>query len=194
MIVFTFAYRNEAQIFIRELQLLKHFNNLNLDIYAHSNMSLLITGQGIYNSVLKLSAFLAMSPQTTHVFNFGIAGKLSKSLDLNKVYPVNKVYHPGFKEYTLADFPDGINCVSSNKIVNDNQDAQSIRDFGQAVDMELWAVAMVSHFYKKKLTAAKIISDDASEKINLAAIKNRSKFYSEALFDYYRVHFNTIGT
>jgi nucleoside phosphorylase len=184
-----FAYKAEADTFIKNLNLKSLPNKQKSLIYKNSDIVLLIAGQGIFNSIIKLTEFYAEYKNIEQVYNFGIAGRLDENLNLENVYQVNMVLRPGLPKFNLGAYTNGVSCVSSDWVIGNKKEAQVMSRLGQLVDMELWGVAYVCDYYNIQLQAVKIISDDARTEVALELIKSKSKFYSEELFNYYRNNF-----
>ncbi|AHI53955.1 5'-methylthioadenosine/S-adenosylhomocysteine nucleosidase [Spiroplasma sabaudiense Ar-1343] len=65
-----------------------------LKIYKNDKTYLLITGIGLVNAALTLSAFLAIyQNEVTQIYNFGSAGSSSKNLQVFDIVVANRVYY-----------------------------------------------------------------------------------------------------
>ncbi len=161
--------------------------NKNEDLY------LLVTGEGIFETLSKVSATLAKyQNEISSVHNYGVAGALHKKLDLDQIVKVQSVClwegsRPGFKIFKINPcLAEEIKCISSMiRIVND-EDAAKLRPFSAIVDMELWGLAKACDLFKIPLESTKLISDYAGVETVCVDIKKKSLEYSQKLFDSYQ--------
>ena len=110
MQLLLFAHKNEAAAFF-------HFHQFQLitdthDLYHDGHYYLLITGEGLWDSLIKLSLALhSLAKQNisiSHMVNLGVAGSLRKDLkrfDLCQVrtsYAALTAHHPEFHSHTAS--------------------------------------------------------------------------------------------
>ena len=186
--ILTFAHFAEAQSFIEGLNL--SIDNEFSNVYKKDSLILLVTGQGIKNVNRSISEFNNhYSNEINRFFNFGIAGRLDAKLSIDKIYSIKSVCNFDGKSFNLQK-ENGVDCLTSDQMISDEKNAMELSVLGQVVDMELWAVAVIAAIHNIRLSAYKIISDDASQKIDLKDIKLKAKFYSDSLFNHYIKNYN----
>ncbi len=189
MILLTMAHKGEAKYFIKMMG----FKSVDQVLYtttdpAYDNYLLLITGEGILNTLTRIPYYLAKY-EVKEIINFGTAGALTNHLTYKDVYPVKLVY--GYNESLLFhSYPSSIpkknalTCISSDKRV-DTEDLKQILSYhAEIVDRELWAIAKVAKEYKIPYHCYKIISDYANERI-CDLVKEEALEYSKRLFTYF---------
>ena len=187
MILYHFAHRGEAKAFIAGLNLRPMIGPVE-HMYSSDEVMLIITGEGIYASLEKISAVLALFPAITKVINFGISGILNTDkASLNKIYPIASVYGFGADDSVFQSYhSEGkLDCISTHGRVTNFEMANKLRPFAELVDRELWAVARACHLFKRPFASFKLTSDMAGD-LNCLDIKNRSDEFSEKLFHFYQ--------
>ncbi len=179
------AHRGEAQQFLKDL-------DVNADksmegLYVGKNEIVLITGEGVENTLSKLSFCLGRF-SIDQVLNFGIAGSLNQQLEIDKIYNIRTSY--GFTEKVefksfQAD-THGLDCITTSKRVLKNAFASELSNFASIVDRELWAVGFACKAHNIPFFSYKLISDLAGETTNCFDIKEKALEYSLALSDFYK--------
>lgn len=181
------AHRGEAQEFIKHLPV-KADPNFN-GFYLGEDVSVLISGEGIYQVMTKLP-YLFAKYNIQSVVNFGIAGALDKELELKAIYPVQTCYAynekgPKFHSFTTQSTQANLDCVTTEQRVLTDDYANLIRPFAQIVDRELWAIGACCQEYKVPFQSYKLISDYAGAATSCFDIKKMAQEYSEALYNEY---------
>ncbi|MAX65397.1 MAG: hypothetical protein CME66_00520 [Halobacteriovoraceae bacterium] len=180
------AHRGEAQQFIQALKL-KTRNN---EFYHNHDLALLITGEGHLEVMTKLPYYIAQY-DFQEIINYGIAGALNKKLEIKTLYPIRTSYayfgnKPIFHSYPVMASTRHLDCISSDKRVLNNEDADQMSAFADLVDRELWAIGKIARQYKLPLRAYKLVSDYANEQTQCFELKNQAKEYSQIMLE----HFN----
>ena len=191
MLLLTIAHKGEAQEFIKRsfTQTADYFFP---GIYRDGEDILLLTGEGIENTILCLSSVLTyFGNKIDRVLNMGIAGALDPQLQLNQIYGIREVFHESCVIRNLPAFlcketHSKTDCVSSQAPVLKSAYAQSLVPIAAVVDTELWAIGFTCKKYDKPFKSYKLISDYAGERTNLEEIKSKSAFFSKHLFDFYK--------
>ncbi len=186
----VFAHKNEAQAFIQEL-CLKKDDSMSSLFFSNNKVGVLIIGQGLFEANYKLEVFFKHCTYSIKkIYNFGIAGRLNKTLKIDEVYPVKRVNL--FKDngcivgYPFGDVPNAKRCVSSQVPISTRNIDDTIISCGDIVDMELWAVAQFASKKNIEVCAYKLISDDPTQPLDINKIKSKSSWYSKKLFTYYK--------
>lgn len=188
MNLFVFAHLNEAQTFINRLNL-ENENIFLKNVFSKNDNLLIVTGEGIYNVLMKLTALLVLKMDLiTHIINFGIAGRLDPDLNINACYEISTVVRNN-KKYVLNSQISGISCITTDHYISSEAEAEKYFNKGQVVDMELWGIVQAAGFFNIPVHAVKLISDDTRKAMPLKDIKKNAKFYSDQLFDYFNRHF-----
>lgn len=180
-ILLHFAYRKEAQFFIKEWGF-ELIPDANIELFQTKDASifLLITGEGIdqtINIATRALSYLEYQKKKKIdlVLNLGIAGSLRDDLTLNEVVSAKLAIRTNineeayFQSFELAKIPlpetNGINkvftAVSSDKRINQFSSRQKLQLLGDIVDRELWAMALVGHEQRIPCGSWKLISDFA---------------------------------
>jgi nucleoside phosphorylase len=189
-ILLTFAHYGEAGAFIRE----KGFQPLDFcdnGLYESSNTLLLLTGEGISSTMERLSAVCReFKHHISEVINLGIAGSLSKELNIGEIYSIRSVIrepHSGkrFETYLSAETRATADCITAGKRVLDDDYARRLAGFAQLADRELWAVAAVCAQFQLPFRSYKLISDMAGKNTHPGEIKRRAREYSIELYQFY---------
>ena len=186
MKLLTFAYRGEAQHF------LKYDNYKSFDfefngLYRNKENYVLITGEGLESTNKKMGEVLRQSNYSiSKVINLGIAGALDSNLDLESIHSVKLIKKENENEtFQSSDVYANIDCISALNRVLDETYKKTLSKRAQIVDRELWACAKVCNKYQVPIYSFKLISDYAGSKISLENIIQHSKKYSKKLFDFY---------
>lgn len=180
-----FAHRKEAQ----ELLKRKDFKSLEidgLDLYQSSSELLLISGEGIFETLKKVS-FVSARFDLKEVINLGIAGSLNKDIEISQIYPVRTVYaydsKPIFQSFEISD--QGLDLISSFERVLNDESANTLSHFASLVDRELWGLCYALKGQKLIIHSYKLISDIAGNSTNCFDIKQMGQEYSLKLADFY---------
>lgn len=189
MNLLVFAHRGEAQTFIKEL----NAKSIETNLYQSSDELIYICGEGIYDVLTNL-ALIINDYKPLNILNYGIAGSLSTTLNINEIYSISSVYLEDNNELEFKSFPlkGDIECISAHNRVLDNEYAQRLRPIAKIIDRELWAIAKVAAFFKINCSSYKIISDFAGENTDCFDLKDKAKFFSEKLFNHYQANENKI--
>ena len=179
------AHRGEAQQFLKDL-------DVNADqsmegLYIGHDEIVLIGSEGIENTLTKLSYCLGRF-KVTEVLNFGIAGALDKNLKLDEVYEIRTSYcfNEKVQYKSFQANLKGLDCITTNKRVLDNDYADELSNFAPIVDRELWAVGLVCKSQNIPFSSFKLISDYAGAQTNCFDIKEKAAEYSIVLSNTYK--------
>ena len=193
MEILIFAHRKEATHFINELNLKKH-PFIFPGLYFNGTQFLLITGQGIQNTSVKLAAVLShFENKIKNIINLGIAGRTSDLLETGRIYAVRKVFTEqqiNKKSFTCRTATAKFDCLSMFQPISSFTFLDFENNIG-LVDMELWAVGWVANFFKIPFSSFKMVSDDAREKTDKKSIIKKSDFFSSELLLYYRNYYKS---
>jgi nucleoside phosphorylase len=198
MNLLVFAHRGEAKTFLSELNFKSVKGKDFLNLYKNDSNYLLICGEGLQSATeLTASVLSFIHEEVRNVINFGIAGALDKSLELNNIYSVQTIYSEKitgamqFKSFSSSDPKAYFDCVSAIDRVLNDENSIYLSKFAQIVDRELWAIASVAKLFKKPFQSFKLISDYAGTDTSCFDISNKTDFYSQHLFDYFSEHFDS---
>lgn len=186
MILLHFAYPQEANEFIKHFKLKP--NSELRDLYSNENLSAIIAGEGLYDSMYKLG-FIFSKLNISKVINIGIAGALSSNIQKDKIYKVKTAYAfdeltPKFQSFTSGDKSE-VDCISAQKRALEIEYVNSIKPFAHICDRELWSVAKTCKYFKVPFSSYKYISDIAGVDSNCLDIKDKADFYSFKLLEFY---------
>jgi nucleoside phosphorylase len=191
MILLTFAHKGEAQEFIKR----KHTIAVDFyfeGIYRNDNELLIVTKEGLQSTTERLASVCTyFGNKIKLVINFGIAGSLSKRLQINQIYGIQKVFLEPLQSakspiFTTYEQNSRIDCITAFNPVLDDSYAYNLAKIAQVVDRELWACASVCALFRLPLKSYKLISDKAGSKTASEQIRNRTSQYSKHLFDFYK--------
>lgn len=163
---------------------------------------ILITGEGLWESLLQVSAYLAKNQnQVLEVWNFGVCASLDDSLNVGDVVEVRSVYAQSGIEKTPLNFHSfsaqaplandevqlkRVDCLSSLERVQDSFIAKQFSAHASILDRELWAIAKACHLFKIPWRSIKLISDHPlKEKANCQWIKDQAPQWSQRLCQHY---------
>jgi hypothetical protein len=192
MKLLTFAHRGEAQHFLKE----GNYTSLPFifdGAYRNSDSFLLITGEGLKNASEKTAAFCgAFSDEIKEVFNIGVAGALSPSIELGVIYSIRSSYaEDQFKSYSSLESASKIDCISSHKRVFDIKEAAHLECFANLVDRELWSIGAIATLFKVPFHAIKLASDRVGENSEICqVIKDQAPEFSARLYDFFIQNFS----
>ena len=191
MVIITFAHPAEAQFFIKR----KHTQKVDFyfpGLYRDDAELLLLTGEGIQMATIRLSAVCTyFGNKIKRIINFGIAGSLSASLQVNQIYGIQQVHHEltgsqGYPSFPCMETHSKIDCITAMERVTSDDYAKRLSAHAQAVDRELWGIGSVASAFKIPFKSYKLISDIAGETTDSTAIINRAQEFSKHLFDFYK--------
>jgi hypothetical protein len=191
MLLLTMAHKGEAQEFIKRSYTQKadfHFPG----IFRSGDDILLLTGEGIEQSILRVSSVLTyFGTKIDRVLNMGIAGALNPSLQVNQIYGIRNVYHEPlhdmiFSSLSCEETHSKMDCITVKNAVLDSQKSNHLREIADIVDRELWGVGYTCDQYGLSFKSYKLISDLANEDTDVDKIKSKSSYYSKHLFDFYK--------
>lgn len=183
--LFVFAHYGEAQAFIEHFQLEKNGD----DLFSHEQIDLLITGEGHYSVIRKLTDYLARH-KPLRIINLGLAGALRNEISQN-IYAVRTCYsfNPEieFKSFTTSyagDHPQA-DCLSYFSRLKDEVIKKELSHFASLVDREVWAIGYVCHDYQLPFFSFKLVSDEANEATRCELISAKAHESSEKLLNFY---------
>ncbi|MEC9281448.1 MAG: hypothetical protein VX642_01955, partial [Bdellovibrionota bacterium] len=191
----VFAHKAEASSFIRELQL-KRDNSYSGELYLSEEISLLICGEGPMRSSAKLSKAIhhLQLKNIELIINMGIAGSLNDKLEINKIYDFSVVLaeasfgKPEFKGFESLQRDSKNYLITALDRVKTAAYREQLSQFAEAVDREAWGLAFVCDEYNIPFSCYKLISDVAGPETSCFDVKEKAKFYSESLLEFYFSH------
>ncbi|MGH1363952.1 MAG: hypothetical protein ACRBF0_10375 [Calditrichia bacterium] len=181
----VFAHRGEARSFLEANKWSAAESGIP-GHYVFENQQLLITGEGTYEVLKKLSAVCSFKlPEI--VVNLGTCGALRNELKTGEVVAVRTAYgsegpQPLFKSYTSSDSQATIDCISCSRRVESRELADQLANFASLVDREAWAVGSVAEMFKLSFYSYKLITDFADG----AVLVSDTAEISEQLLAHYR--------
>lgn len=194
MLLLVFAHRAEAQTFLK-IGNYKSVDTRAVDLFKSEDSYLLICGEGTLSALEKLSATLGiLKDQITKVLNFGVAGSLAKSVEIDEIYEIRTCYAELGNQIEFKSFSTKneslLDCISASKRVMDLEYAQHLSCFAHIVDRECWGLARASANFGIPYHSFKLISDMALEN-NLDSpiceiVKSKSEYYSDRLWKYFQ--------
>lgn len=182
------AHRGEAQEFLKVLKL-KANQNIS-GIYSNDKIVLVISGEGIPETISKIS-YAISKYNILEILNFGIAGTLDKSIDVNSIVQIRTVYkfedgRPKFKSFTTCSTGKKyIDCITTNQRVLDDKFADTLSNFAHTVDRELWGVGFCAKTFNLPFRSYKLISDMAGSSTECFDLKERALEFSSKLCEHY---------
>jgi len=164
-----FAHRGEAQAFLKfyaYTPALEKFPGL----FSSGKNYLLLTGEGLINASVKTASVLGLlQTKIKNVINIGLAGSLSKSIQLQEVYRIRTIYghgelNPYFHSFTSVSHLgiDGLpvaDILSHSDRVLNSESAIRLAPFADLVDREAWGVARACQNFKLAFFCLKLASD-----------------------------------
>lgn len=190
MQLLTFAHRGEARSFLDQLDLTQVQNNT---LYQFNKGFLLITGEGLFETLNAVSKVIATHPEIKEIINLGVAGALDENLSKNEVVKVRTVYleleeKAQFHSFSLSKNNSAyteVDCLTSTRRVLDKNSAQKLLPFASVVDRELWAICRAVKQEKIPITSLKVISDiPAQEQTQICqVVKEQAEHFSSLLFE-----------
>ena len=194
MILLCFAHRAEAEAFFVEKDFCPDNRLKNFYKSSSGEEFLLITGEGPYSALSKISSVLSFEKTISKIINLGTAGALGNQYEKLDVFSIRTAYLaessealPQFKSFplqVLEGLPK-IDCITSTQRIKDPRLKHHLSSFADVVDRELWSIGFAAKESKIPLFAIKIISD-ATEDLNFCQdVKNSSFKLSSLLFQAY---------
>lgn len=191
MRLLTFAYQGEAQCFIHEFKH-KILEYCSLDYYQNNDSILLITGEGVQSATEKVAIILShFKGEIKQIFNFGIAGALTRTLNKNDIVEIRTSYRSQNKQLMFKSFTDKkavsvYDCITADERILSDEQAQSHSNFAQIVDRELWGISSAAFNYGLSVHSYKLISDHAGNETSCFDIKHQALTFSEQLYTFYQ--------
>ncbi len=199
-LLLCFAHRAEARAFLQEFKnklLFDNFYKLSTQ-YQGLELYLLITGEGLNDSMTSLSFILGRHPEINEIINYGVCGLLRKDTAVKKddlvavatVYADSasegpKKHKMSFKSFTLESKSEkALDLVTTTERVLDRDKADFLDNFAPLVDRELWAQAFCAHKLGVKLSSYKVISDYADGEI-CQQVKDDAPQWSDTLLRHF---------
>jgi nucleoside phosphorylase len=193
MKLLIFAHKGEASHFIDKLNF-KPCEFIFHGLYTNDEDLLLLTGEGLQNATEKTAIVLAKySERIESIINIGIAGSLNQEIQINDINFISNSFketskdiHP--KKFSFKDIESEWKCVSALERVLDINYGKRLAIHADIVDRELWAIASCAKLFKLKVSAIKLISDDAISETEVDIchdIKKQAREMSERLFNFY---------
>lgn len=161
-----------------------------VDDFFESDIGLiLITKEGVYDSIQSLTTILTLNDNISRVYNLGVAGGLSKQLNLNDIVEVRTVYAGAeagfeFKSFTLNN-EETYDCITAHRRIDTEKGLAPLRVIAQLVDRELWGIAKTCHHFSKPLRAFKVISDFANDGSTCSQVKDQAEIFSQRLYEHF---------
>jgi len=191
MLLLTIAHKGEAQEFIKRAFTQPtdfHFSG----VYRDGADILLLTGEGIEQSILRVSSVLTyFGSKIDRVLNMGIAGAVETRLQINQIYGIRQVYHELQKEHEYRPLKckethSKTDCVTTQQSVLSNKYANSLKVVAPVVDKELWGIGFTCEKYGITFKSYKLISDYAGDSTNPKELISKAPAFSKHLFDFYK--------
>lgn len=195
MQLLTFAHKNEAAAFFHFHQY-KQIADVN-DLYSDGCNYLLITGEGLWDSLTKtmmtLHYFDKQSLKVQCILNLGIAGSLRlghkkfETYQIRTCYALLNVEKPEFHSYstnnilTTQNLPL-LDCLSSHYRTITTADKVPLAPFANIIDRELWSIAKAATCFNIPWNSIKVISDEISEENKCDLIQEQAHEYSKILY------------
>lgn len=195
-LILSFAHRGEAQSFLKELP----FKSIAQDHYQWEDgsikRSLIITGEGLENTTLKLAKTLG-GQSADHLINLGICGHIPRAgeeFSIGQVVQVRTTMKAEstndlvFKSYTTSpsiklQLPQ-VDLISTVSRVLDKKIHTKFNPFASLVDREAWAIGLVADHYQTPFSVIKVISDFADGEF-CQMVKDDALIWSDSLLREY---------
>lgn len=192
--IYHFAHRKEAQSFLKEWSFKAMEDGLYFTQEDRCDRTLLISGEGLHKTGLKLTRILALATNPTHVFHLGVCGHLQRpgeSFSIGQAVSLRSCLHKSdtldFKTFTSAGHVEGLphlDIMTLEQRLLNAKDHDSILPFASLVDREAWASAQVASFYELPFYGIKVISDYADGEF-CQSVKDDAALWSDTLFRSY---------
>jgi len=195
MQLLTFAHKNEAAAFFH----FHHFQPVanTHDLYSDGNHYLLITGEGLWDSLTKILLTLShiekQSQKISCLFNLGVAGSLRGIHKKFEAYQVRTAYaamsleKPEFHSYSAGQLSCEntyplIDCLSFHGRVLTSAHKQLLAPFADIVDREAWAVGKAACAYQLPWYSLKVLSDELQEENICNLVQEQAHNFSQKLY------------
>lgn len=180
-----FAHRQEGKEFL-ERENFTPVEFMGLELYQMANTLLLISGEGIYESLKKVSLILGHF-KISEYLNLGIAGALNTKLPLEHIYEIRTVYghtnKPEFHSFELSK--SGLDLITNNERVLSDELRDKLSPFADLVDLELWGALYALKGINIKKNSYKLVSDYAGNSTICSDVKERSEIFAIKLYEHY---------
>jgi nucleoside phosphorylase len=196
MNLLCFAHRAEAEAFFvkNNYEPDDRLNNFYKD---ESNKTfLLITGEGPFNSLMRVSSALCLEKKIKKIINLGVSGALNSALKKLEAFSIRTSYFcesydasPQFKSFPLhsiSGLPE-IDCITSTQRVKELKQKEHLSNFSDVIDRELWGIGLAAKEHKVKLYSIKVISDEKKDIDFCQDVKDSSYNLSLSLFNSYKL-------
>ena len=184
MKLLTFAHKPEAAAFFDSFSMK---STPKEGLYQSDFGWILITGEGIQESIARVALVLGSCPEIKEVINLGVAGALQNQLRVGQVVEVAGSYafdeKALFKSFTLSG---KVNCVTSGKRILDDSQLSPLLAMGDLVDRELWGVCYAAKEARVPVRSFKYISDKAGSLTACEVVKDLAQHASESLLNIFK--------
>ena len=196
MYLIVFAHRGEASYFLQNFTYETIILSSGIRLFKTDKHYLLISGEGIHNTMFSISSVLSYMSNFHLIINLGIAGAFQGTVKKNIVYPIRTVYKQKYLDYVEfqsfnsieQENKKAVDCMSCLERIF--QKEYKINVIAKIIDRELWSIGYVCDKMKIPFVSGKFISDYVTEDIRCLEIQKKSNIYSKALFDYYYEYFS----
>jgi hypothetical protein len=186
MQLLTFAHFGEAEAFIQYFNAQKE----EASLFSFDQGLILITGEGLFETLSAVSKIIAIKPQIKEILNFGVAGSLKEYIEKESIHEIRHVYshhhdlqYKSFK--SKSQIQKTLDVVSSFKRVLHPEQRSLLSPIAQIVDRELWSIAFVAYENKIPWRSFKFISDLAGTLDSCELTKEMASHASEKLLQKY---------
>lgn len=184
MKLLTFAHRPEAQAFFDAYPV----KSTPLEGLFQSDFGwILITGEGIYEAIARVSRVLGLGPEIKMVLNLGVAGSLDGHHEIGQIIEVRTSYgfdeKALFKSFTLSG---NVDCVTSGKRIFNDDLTVPLLAMGSIVDRELWGVCYAAKLAGISVRSFKYISDKVGSLGACEVVKEKAQEASLALLESFK--------
>jgi hypothetical protein len=191
------AHRNEAKCLL-EAYPSAQIKQVEQAYHLNEQTDLLITGEGQYNVMIKLTQYLSLFGNNLQkIINYGVAGSLHQELKQEMITPIKNSISFDGQDFRFHNFfhnnsekkQSDITCISIDKRINDLKIKKMLSMHGQVLDRELWAINYVAKNFKLAVESYKVISDELEETDICQLVKTRAEIYANIIYkhfyDYY---------
>ncbi|MDA9189485.1 hypothetical protein N9O57_00745 [bacterium] len=185
------AYLGEARAFINHFNYTKHQFGSDL-YYACDDHYLLITGEGKYECLTRLSALCAkLENNLSCLINLGIAASLDLKIELRSSHFIRTIYHENYDHFEFKSFTSDytgkgpLDGISVDKRVLSKKDISHLNIIAPIVDREAWALGFVANKFKIPFYIRKTISDHPQNESNCQLIRDNAKEWSQLILKDY---------
>lgn len=189
MLCFIFAHGAESHAFREFFHPLESLESTMPGLYKNEEVFILITKEGLSNSMCKLSYLLGKFPQIKEVINAGVCGALNSKLEIGSVVDISSVYQYNGEDFEFKSFhseqtPLAYSCMSAPHRIVTSKEANMLSAYGDVVDRELWGIAYACKQAKIPWSSFKLISDNARENV-CDIVLEKATDYSNLLLKHY---------